>query len=89
MAKRKLSPYCFRTIKRTKVNGVKIALRTYQTRNGLIDEITKVEIPVNIFFYEIKASDGGYKKVHDLQTAQTIFEQMVEFEKRQMIIGKE
>lgn len=89
MAKKSKSPYYFRTIKRTKVNSVKIALRAYQTRKGLIDEITKAEIPVNIFFYEVKSSDGGYKKVFDIQTAQTAFEQMIEFEKRQMIIKED
>ena len=88
MAERKLNPYCYRTLKRAKANGVKIVLRTRQTRNGLTDANGN-KIPVNIFFYEVKASDGGYKKVFDLTTAQTIFEKMVEFEKRQMVIGEE
>ena len=88
MAKKILSLYCYRTLKSTKVNGVKIALRTRQTRNGLTDANGN-EIPVNIFFYEVKASDGGYKKVFDLTAAQTIFEKMVEFEKKQTVISEE
>lgn len=89
MAKKSLSPYCFKTLLKTKINGTKIQLRAYQTRKGLIDATTGAEIPVNIFFYEINASDGGYKKVYDLATAHATYEKMIEFEKRQLIIGKD
>lgn len=61
MAKKMRSPYMLRTLKRTKVNGVKIALKAYQTRPNQTDSHGN-KIPVNIFYYEVTSSDGGYKK---------------------------
>ena len=85
MAEKSLSPYCFKTLLKTKINGTKIQLRAYQTRKGLVD-VKGNELPVQVFFYEIICSDGGYKKTTDKKRAHALYEKMIEFEQRQLTI---
>lgn len=57
MAKQsKFNPYYMRTIKRTKVNGVRIYLKAYQTKP---QDLCGQPVPERIFFYQITSSDGG------------------------------
>lgn len=67
MAKqKKFNPYCMRTIKRTKVNGVRIYLKAYQTKP---QDLCGQPVPERIFFYQITSSDGG--GVSNVQTKTT------------------
>ena len=52
----KFNPYCMRTIKRTKVNGVRIYLKAYQTKQK---DLLGEPIPASVFFYQVTSSDGG------------------------------
>ena len=84
MAKKTLSPYMNKTINRTNIHGVKCKLSAYQTR--AIDPRSGLQQPHVVFYYEVSASDGSYKKLLNEQDAIKAFEQLVEFEKRQMVI---
>lgn len=42
--------------------------------------------PTKIYFYEVGANDGSYRKCATKEEAETRFEQLVEFETRQMQI---
>ena len=79
--KKTLSPYMNKTIKRIKIQGVKCKLSCYLPRHkeGLAD-------PNIVFYYEVSASDGSYKKLLNEQDAIKAFAQLVEFEKRQMVM---
>ena len=84
MAKqKKFNPYCMRTIKRTKVNGVRIYLKAYQTKP---QDLCGQPVPERIFFYQITSSDGGGVKCADKDNALLKYEQMIEFEKRQTMM---
>lgn len=79
MAKTKTPhPFKFKQMKRAKINGVKISLRKYCTRN---------EEPERVFFYEVKGSDGSYFKTPNLEKAEERFEQLKAFEQRQLTIN--
>lgn len=82
MAKKCLSPYQNKTYRRTKVNGVKCKLTAYQTRR--FDPASGEEQPHIVFYWEVSASDGSYRKLLDEQAAIAAYEQLIEFEKRQM-----
>lgn len=61
MAKqKKFSPYCMRTIKRTKVNGVRIYLKAYRTKP---QDLCGQPVSERIFFYQITSSDGGVSRL--------------------------
>lgn len=76
-----LSPYMNKTLRRAKVQNVKCKLTAYMHRfkEGVTD-------PDKVFYYEVKGSDGSYKKLLTEQEAIAAFEQLVEFEKRQTVI---
>lgn len=83
MAKKTFSPYCFHTIKRTKIQDVKIYLKCYQTKAK--DQYDR-EIPFRIFYYVVQASDGSYRKITDKEAALEAFAKLVDFEKRQTFL---
>lgn len=83
MAK-KLSPYCNKILRRAKIQNVKCKLSAYQTK--AFDPLSGEEIPLRIFYYEVSASDGSYRKLTNKQDAIEAFEKLVEFEKRQTCI---
>ena len=83
--KRKLpSPFVLKTLKRAKVNNVKMWLKAYQTKKT--DPASGLEQPLIVFYYEVSASDGSYFKTTDLNAAQERFEALQQFEKRQLCI---
>ena len=67
MAKKTLSSYMNKTIKRTKIQGVKCKLSAYQTKT--IDPGSGLQQPMMVFYYEVSASDGSYKKLLNEQDA--------------------
>lgn len=81
MSKKNLSPYQTKYLRRAKIQNVKCKLSAYQTR--AIDPLTGQEQPLIVFYYEVSASDGSYKKLTNKEDAEKAFEQLVEFEKRQ------
>ena len=46
----------------------------WRFKEGLTD-------PDKIFYYEVSASDGSYRKLTDKQSAITAYKQLIEFEK--------
>ena len=78
---KKISPYINKTLRRTKIQGVKCKLTACMRRfkEGVTD-------PDKIFYYKVIASDGSYRKLTDEQSAITAYEQLIEFEKRQLTI---
>ena len=83
MAK-KLSPYQNKTLRHTKVQNVKCRLSAYQTK--AIDPTSGIQQPHAVLYYEVKASDGSYKKLYNEQDAIRAYENLIEFEKRQLSI---
>ena len=69
-------PQVFRTIKRAKINGVKLYLKKYCDR---VDAD-------NVYFFEVRGSDGSYKKTPHAEQAHEWFEQLKSFEQRQLTI---
>ena len=61
MAKKQLSPYVNKTLKRAKIQSVKCKLSVYQTR--AIDPVCGLQQPYIVFYYEVSASDGSYRKL--------------------------
>lgn len=86
MATKILSPYMNKTLRQKKVWNIKCKLTAYQTRKT--DPGSGQEQPLIVFYYEVKASDGSYKKFRPDQKAdaELAFENLIEFEKRQMVI---
>lgn len=82
MAKKSLSHYTLKTIKRAKINNVKCYLRAYQTKS--VDPVSLEKRPLIVFYYEVTASDGSYRKLTNEQDALKAFEELVAFEKRHM-----
>lgn len=80
MARKSLSPF----IKKTEVNGVKIKLSAYQTRKE--DSKTGQAQPLIVFYYEISGSDGSYRKLNNWQDALAVYNNLIEFEKRQLCL---
>ena len=65
-----------RTIKRTKVNGVKIYCKKFCRNNEAQD----------VIYYFVHANDGSYKRATDEAQALQIYNQLIEFEKTQLTI---
>lgn len=84
MSKKIISPYQNKTLRRAKINNVKCKLTAYQTKAK--DPATGYVQPHIVFYYEVSASDGSYHKLYNEQDAINAFENLVEFEKRQMCI---
>lgn len=84
MAKKNTSPYQNKTLRRTKVQNVKCRLSAYQTK--AICPASGLERPHIVLYYEVKASDGSYKKLYNEQDAINAYENLIEFKKRQLSI---
>lgn len=83
--KRKLpSPFVLKVLRRVKTNGVKCYLRAYQTK--AIDPKSQLPQPFRIFYYQVDATDGSFFKTTDWEHANERYAQLLEFEKRQLII---
>lgn len=65
-----------RTIKRTKVNGVKVYCKALCRNNEAQD----------VIYYFVQANDGSYKRVTDEAQALQIYELLIKFEKTQLTI---
>ena len=73
-------------LKSTKVNGVRIYLKAYQTKPRNVEGET---VPVTIFYYIVAATDGSHRKIMQYEDALLKYQQLVAFEKRQMTIKEE
>ena len=69
-------PQVFRTIKRAKINGVKLYLKKYCDRVNTD----------NVYFFEVRGSDGSLRKTPNEEQATIWFEQLKNFEQRQLTI---
>ena len=78
------SPYSFRTLKKTKVNGIKIQLRSYGTKP--YTEIDGIEYPRRDIYFEIRSNQGLYIKETDPDSAIEKYNRAIEFEKQQLSI---
>ena len=65
-----------RTLKRTKVNGVKIYCKKLFRNNEAQD----------VIYYFVHANDGSYKRATDETQALQIYNQLIKFEKTQLTI---
>ena len=81
MTEKTLSPYYMKTLRRAKIHNVKCKLTAcvHRIKEGVTD-------PDKVFYYEVKGSDGSYHKLTNEQDAIAAFNQLVEFEKRQIVI---
>lgn len=80
------SPYSFRTLKKTKVNGVKIQLRSYGTK-PYTEIKTGIERPRLDIYFEIRSNQGLYIKETNPDSAIEKYNRVIEFEKRQLNIN--
>lgn len=83
---RKYNPYSFRTLKKTKVNGVKIQLRSYGTK-PFTEIATGIEYPRQDIYFEIRSNQGLYIKETNPDSAIEKYNRVIEFEKRQLYIS--
>ena len=83
MANKTKSPFKTKTVLKTKVNGVKIALKKYcleESTNQVTGHIT----PERVFYYEVVGSDGSYFKCQKIEVAKERYNNLVDFERRQL-----
>ena len=83
---RKYNPFSFWTLKKTKVNGVKIQLRSYGTKPYTEIE-TGIEHPRRDIYFEIRSNQGLYIKETNSDSAIEKYNRVIEFEKRQLNIN--
>lgn len=87
------NPFVARTVKRATVGRVKCYLRAVKPNpfNKYGDDQRKMSwLHFNtslIYYYEIGANDGSYRKETDKDKALAAFENLVKFEKRQTEIN--
>ena len=74
------SPYTTKTLKSTKVNRVRVYLQAYQTKP---QNIKGEPVPVTVFYYIVRETDGSRRKVMQYEDALLKYRQLVAFEKRQ------
>lgn len=86
--KKQYNPFVARTIKRAEVGKVKIYLREVKPNpvNKYGFDLRKYPIPFDeskIYYYEVGANDGSYRKCSTKEDALKMFGMLIEFEKRQ------
>lgn len=87
------NPFTSRMIKRATVGRVKCYLRA--VRPNPFDKYGNDQRKISwlhfdtslVYYYEIGANDGSYRKETDKDKALTVFNQLLEFEKRQTEIN--
>ena len=77
------SPYIMRTVQRTKVQGIKIWLKKYETK-----PIFKMQQQEHrVLFWLVTSSAKFNRKFSDGEKAFACYQQLIEFEKHQTIIS--